>query len=163
MQSAMVYPVLFSPSIMRHFRQALTHIQLGMRRMLSRYGKYYALREEANDVVVESQRCWKDTPSSAFAIQCDFFHPSYFLQLIYCGFQLSAHLKVLRTCSSFATLVKELRAPSIRISSQESQIPNTVKSVAITHRGSLGHRWLLSIVSTHCYTESRRAKQRYAT
>lgn len=32
--------------------------------------KYYALRDEAQDAVNESQRVWSDTPFSIFAVQC---------------------------------------------------------------------------------------------
>ena len=37
--------------------------------------KYYALRDEAENVVVESKRTWLDTPCSLFALQsmCVFF------------------------------------------------------------------------------------------
>ena len=32
--------------------------------------RYYALRDEAEDAITESQRTWLDTPFSAFATQC---------------------------------------------------------------------------------------------
>ena len=32
--------------------------------------RYYALRDEAQDAVVESKRVWEDTPFSLFAVQC---------------------------------------------------------------------------------------------
>jgi len=32
--------------------------------------KYYALQDEAQNTVMESQRVWLDTPSSIFAVQC---------------------------------------------------------------------------------------------
>lgn len=32
--------------------------------------KYYTLREEAQDTVVDSKRVWLDTPFSLYAIQC---------------------------------------------------------------------------------------------
>lgn len=32
--------------------------------------RYYALREEAHETVVESKRVWIDTPFSVFAVQC---------------------------------------------------------------------------------------------
>lgn len=33
--------------------------------------KYYALRDEAHDTVVESKKVWTDTPFSIFAMQCE--------------------------------------------------------------------------------------------
>jgi hypothetical protein len=35
--------------------------------------RYYALRDEAQDTVVESKRTWEDTPFSVFAVQCTLF------------------------------------------------------------------------------------------
>lgn len=34
--------------------------------------KYYALRDEVEDTVTESQRVWLDTPFSVFAVQCEY-------------------------------------------------------------------------------------------
>ena len=63
--------------------------------------KYYALRDEAENVVVESKRTWLDTPFSLFALQsmCVFFgfplsFTNYFLQL-------SKHQEVQPGCKLF--------------------------------------------------------------
>jgi hypothetical protein len=32
--------------------------------------RYHALKDEADDTVIESRRLWEDTPFSIFAIQC---------------------------------------------------------------------------------------------
>lgn len=34
--------------------------------------KYHALKEEAQDTVVDSKRVWIDTPFSLYALQCKF-------------------------------------------------------------------------------------------
>ena len=43
-----------------------------------RYGptlrKYFALKDEAHETVVESKRLWQDTPFSLFATQCMYFY-----------------------------------------------------------------------------------------
>ena len=40
--------------------------------------KFYALRDEAENTVLESKRIWVDTPFSLFALQCKFhFDQSY--------------------------------------------------------------------------------------
>ena len=35
--------------------------------------KYHALKEEAQDTVVDSKRVWEDTPFSLYALQCKFY------------------------------------------------------------------------------------------
>jgi hypothetical protein len=39
--------------------------------------RYYALRDEAQDAVVESKRLWEDTPFSTFAVQCTYLFLAY--------------------------------------------------------------------------------------
>jgi hypothetical protein len=61
--------------------------------------KYYALRDEAENVAVESKRTWLDTPFSLFALQStclSFFHRS--LNPFY---QLSKHQEVQPGCRLF--------------------------------------------------------------
>jgi serine/arginine repetitive matrix protein 2 len=40
--------------------------------------RYYALRDEADDAVTESQRTWLDTPFSLFAVQCEWYEFTFF-------------------------------------------------------------------------------------
>jgi hypothetical protein len=63
--------------------------------------KYYALRDEAENVVVESKRTWLDTPFSLFALQCFlyFFLGSNFAIMMWHHSHATSSLRVPKTIS----------------------------------------------------------------
>ena len=95
--------------------------------------KYYALRDEAENVVVESKRTWLDTPFSLFALQsmcvsC-VFHFS-FTKLLSSAFQAPgspAGMQALleHSVQSYQPLPSDLRSRRVRTSSRPSPYPQS--------------------------------------
>jgi hypothetical protein len=98
--------------------------------------KYYALRDEAQDTVMESKQVWLDTPFSIFAVQCEYLPPVCYIVLI----ELSAFdpphhpsgMKALleHSLQNYGPLPSELRPRRIRsrVNSRPSPYPRTVKT-----------------------------------
>ena len=63
--------------------------------------KYYALRDEAENVVVESKRTWLDTPFSLFALQSTCVSRLFTLPFANSFHQLSKHQEVQPGCRPF--------------------------------------------------------------
>jgi serine/arginine repetitive matrix protein 2 len=93
--------------------------------------KYYALRDEAENVVVESKRTWLDTPFSLFALQSMFLFlfpvvlltPSSAFQAPGSPAGMQALLE--HSVQSYRPLPSDLRSRRIRTSSRTSPYPQS--------------------------------------
>lgn len=95
--------------------------------------KYYTLREEAQDTVMDSKRVWLDTPFSVYAIQCRNFlclhaiatYPFFFVAFVPPSHPAGMQALLQHSLDNYGPLPSELRRIRSRTQSRPSPYPQS--------------------------------------